>query len=281
MKYGVVDVGGGLRGIYAAGVLDYCMDAGITFDLGVGVSAGAANLASFIAGQRGRNIAFFMEYPFRKEYMSMKNMLRKREYLDLEYIYGTLSNSDGEDPFDVEAFQRNPMDYIAVSADARTGEAVYFPKASLQKDSYQVLMASSAIPFFCQPVMIDGVPHYDGALGDPVPVQKAFDLGCDRVVLLLTKPKYQLRKPDKDQITAARIRRRYPAAAKNLCLRARRYNAAVERAMELEREGKVLIVAPDDTCGVDTLTKNKTALGQLYEKGFRDGAAVAEFLAGR
>ena len=202
MKYGVVDVGGGLRGIYAAGVLDFCMDAGITFDLGVGVSAGAANLASFIAGQRGRNIAFFMEYPFRKEYMSMKNMLRKREYLDLEYIYGTLSNSDGEDPFDVEAFQRNPMDYIAVSADARTGEAVYFPKASLQKDSYQVLMASSAIPFFCQPVMIDGVPHYDGALGDPVPVQKAFDLGCDRVVLLLTKPKYQLRKPDKDQITA-------------------------------------------------------------------------------
>ena len=55
MKTGIVDVGGGLRGIYAVGVLDYCMDQGIAFDLGIGVSAGSANLASYAAGQRGRN----------------------------------------------------------------------------------------------------------------------------------------------------------------------------------------------------------------------------------
>ena len=278
MKYGVVDVGGGLRGIYAAGVLDRCMDAGLTFDLGIGVSAGAANLASFLSGQRGRNIAFFMEYPFREEYMSIRNLLRKREYLDLEYIYGSLSRSDGEDPFDVAAFHRNPMDYIAVAGNAWTGEAMYFPKSAMQPDNYEILKASSAIPGFCKPVFVEGVPYFDGALGDPVPVKKAFELGCDRVVLLLTKPKYLLRKPDKDRLLAARIRSRYPAAARNLSLRARRYNAAVERCMELEREGKVLIVAPDDTCGVDTLTKNKSALGRLYEKGFRDGEAVEAFL---
>ena len=45
MKLGVVDVGGGLRGIYAVGVLDYCMDHQIHFDLGIGVSAESANLA--------------------------------------------------------------------------------------------------------------------------------------------------------------------------------------------------------------------------------------------
>ena len=50
MKTGVVDVGGGLRGIYAAGVLDYCMEHGIRFDLGIRVSAGSANLASYAAG---------------------------------------------------------------------------------------------------------------------------------------------------------------------------------------------------------------------------------------
>ena len=55
MKTGVIDVGGGLRGIYAAGVLDYCMEQGIRFDLGIGISAGSANLASFVACQRGRN----------------------------------------------------------------------------------------------------------------------------------------------------------------------------------------------------------------------------------
>ena len=65
-KIGVVDVGGGFRGIYAAGVLDYCMDNHIQFDVGIGVSAGSANLISYAAGQRGRNLIFYTEYGQRK-----------------------------------------------------------------------------------------------------------------------------------------------------------------------------------------------------------------------
>ena len=65
MKTGVIDVGGGLREIYAAGVLDYCMEHGIRFDVGIGVSAGSANLASYAAGQIGRNYKFYTEYAFR------------------------------------------------------------------------------------------------------------------------------------------------------------------------------------------------------------------------
>ena len=66
MKTAVVDVGGGMRGIYAAGVLDYCLDQGITFDLGIGVSAGSANISSFVAGQRGRNYPLYTDYPHRR-----------------------------------------------------------------------------------------------------------------------------------------------------------------------------------------------------------------------
>ena len=58
-KTGIIDVGGGLRGVYAAGVLDCCMDAGVQFDLGIGVSAGSANIASYLAGQKTRNYQFF------------------------------------------------------------------------------------------------------------------------------------------------------------------------------------------------------------------------------
>lgn len=100
MKTGVVDVGGGLRGIYAAGVFDTCLERDIRFDLCVGVSAGSANITSYMAGQKGRNHQFFAEYPFRKEYMSLRNFLRKRSYVDLDYVYGTLSNADGENPVD-------------------------------------------------------------------------------------------------------------------------------------------------------------------------------------
>lgn len=98
MKTAVVDVGGGMRGIYAAGVLDYCLDQGITFDLGIGVSAGSANISSFVAGQRGRNYPFYTDYPHRKEYMGLHELVRDRAYLNLDYVYGTLSNSGGENP---------------------------------------------------------------------------------------------------------------------------------------------------------------------------------------
>ena len=77
---GIVDVGGGLRDSFGAGVLDLCHDEGITFDYCAGVSAGSANLASFVAGQRGRNYKFYTEYVFRKEYISLGNWIRHRNY---------------------------------------------------------------------------------------------------------------------------------------------------------------------------------------------------------
>ena len=278
MKTGIVDVGGGLRGIYAAGVLDRCMDDGTRFDLGIGVSAGSANLASFIAGQRGRNFLFYTDYSFRKEYMSVRNFLRKRTLIDLEYVYGTLSGPEGEDPFDYDSFHADPTDCLVVATEARTGAARYFEKREIRADNPGVFMASSAIPFICHPYEVDGIPYFDGALGDAVPVEKAFSMGCDKVVLLLTKPKFFLRNSEKDDRLAARIQSAYPAAAEKLRRRARSYNSAVARAMEYEKAGKVLIVAPYDTCGVDTLTRDKDALRRLYEKGYADGAAIRAFL---
>ena len=278
MKIGIVDVGGGLRGIYAAGALDRCMDDGLHFDLGIGVSAGSANIASFIAGQRGRNFVFYTDYSFRKEYMSVRNFLRKKSLIDLEYIYGTLSMPGGENPFDYAAFQENPMDFRAVATEAKTGAVKYFEKSDVRPDDMRIFMASSAIPFVCHPYEVDAVAYFDGALGDAVPVEKALSLGCDRVVLLLTKPKLFLRSSEKDDRIAARIQSTYPAAAERLRRRARLYNSGVARAMEYENDGKVLIVAPDDTCGVDTLTRDKEALCRLYEKGYADAAAIGAFV---
>ena len=75
-KLGIVDVGGGYRGVYASGVLDYCMDHGLCFDLGIGVSAGSANLISYAARQRGRNHQFYTEYGLRKEYAILRDKSR-------------------------------------------------------------------------------------------------------------------------------------------------------------------------------------------------------------
>ncbi len=279
MKIGVVDVGGGLRGIYAVGVLDYCMDQGIRFDIGIGVSAGSANLASYAAGQRGRNYQFYTEYAFRKQYMSLGNLITKKSYVDMDYVYGTLCRSDGENPLDYPALRDNPMEFYVVATDALTGEPKYFDKGDIRQDDYSVMKASSAIPFVCKPYDVQGTAYYDGALGDPVPVEKAFQLGCDRVVLILTKPESVLRNPKRDEKLAAGIRKKYPAAAEKLCKRAQRYNKSVALAQEYARQGKVLIIAPDDTCGVDTLKKDKNSLQRLYDKGYSDGKKITNYLS--
>lgn len=279
MKIGVIDVGGGLRGIYAAGVLDYCIDQNIRFDLGIGVSAGSANLASYAAGQKGRNYQFYAEYSFRKQYMSLGNFITKKSFIDMDYIYGTLSCSGGENPLDYPVMRDNPMEFYIVATDALTGEPKYFDKGDVKQDDYSIMKASSAIPFFCKPYEVQGRSYYDGALSDPVPVEKAFQLGCDRVVIILTKPEHVLRNSKKDEKIAVGIRKRYPAAAEKLRKRAQQYNASVALAQKYAREGKVLIIAPDDTCGIDTLKRDKEALQRLYEKGYADGKKITDYFS--
>ena len=203
----------------------------------------------------------------------------QRSYVDLDYAYGTLSQANGEYPVDYPAIRDNPMEFYVVATEARTGRPKYFTKADIHQDNYDIMKASSSIPVVCKPYEIDGVPYYDGALSDPVPVEKAFALGCDRVVLLLTKPERFLRTPNKDERLAACIRHTYPAAARSLCQRAQRYNESVALARLQARQGKVLVVAPEDTFGVDTLTRDKDALDKLYRAGFADGEKIKAFLS--
>ena len=277
-RIGVIDVGGGWRGIYAAGVLDYCMDHGIQFDAAIGVSAGSANLISYAAGQRGRNYRFFTEYGLRHEYAGIRNFIRKGSYVDLDYVYSTLSNSDGENPLDYPAAAANPMEFWVVATEAETGKPRYFHKGDIAQDNYDVMKASSAIPFVCQPYFIQGTPYYDGALSDPIPLELILARGCQRVVVLLTLPKDTVRTPRNDPKAAARIRRRYPLAAEALEQRTALYNRKMEMVRQLEAQGKALIVAPEDTCGVRTLSRDPEALRRLYAEGYRNGAAIPAFL---
>ena len=83
---GVIDVGGGTRDIFGAGVFDYFLEHGITFDKCYGVSAGCANISSFLAGQQHRNYEFYTEYSMRKQYMSFDNFFKTGSYVDLDYV---------------------------------------------------------------------------------------------------------------------------------------------------------------------------------------------------
>lgn len=275
---GVVDVGGGLRGIYGAGIFDYCLDNGIEFDYCIGVSAGSANIASYLAKQRGRNYVFYTEYAFRSQYMSMKNMIHTGSYINLDYVYSELSNAGRENPLDYETIKNSPAIMKVVAFNAQTGEAIYFDKSDLAQDRYDIFKASCCLPVVCRPYLVNGVPCYDGGLADPVPVKKAFDDGCDKVVVILTRPRDYIRTENRDRRMARFIRHRYPKAAESMLIRYKKYNDGVKLAKKYEREGRALIVAPDDCCGMNTLTKNKDLLNKMYNKGYEDAKAIKAFI---
>ncbi|MCI1832206.1 MAG: patatin family protein [Bifidobacterium sp.] len=274
----LIDVGGGFRAIFGAGVMDRCLDDGVSFDHCYGVSAGSANMVSFIAKQPGRGHRFYTDYAFRKEYASVNNFIRDRNFANLDYVYGTLSNHDGEYPVDFDAFEANPTGFTVVACNALDGSTAYFDKSRVSFDDYDIMKASSAVPVACEPYMIDGIPYYDGGIADPIPVQKAVDDGFDRVVVILTRLKDVLREQKKDIAPARILKRTYPAAAERLLNRYRIYNDEVALAKDYERDGQVLILAPDDLCGLSTLTKSFEGLEMMYRKGYTAAESIGRFL---
>lgn len=279
MMIGVVDVGGGLRGVYGAGVLDHCLDDGVCFDYCIGVSAGSANIASYTAGQKGRNYRFFSDYTFRKEYMSLSNFLHSGSYLGLDYIYSTLTNQGGEDPLDFKTMSAFNGVIKTVATNALTGQPHYFCIDDYSLNDYGVLKASCALPVVCKPVSVGGVAYFDGGIADPVPIEKAFTDGCDKLVLILTKPLAQIpEKNPRNELTARLLKRNYPELSESLCLMQSRYNDSIRKALEYQKQGRVLIIAPDDCCGMKTLTKDRAKIDRLYRKGYENAAKIKDFV---
>ncbi|MGN0038144.1 MAG: patatin family protein [Coriobacteriales bacterium] len=274
---GVVDVGGGLRGAYGAGVFDWCLDNGLAFDCCVGVSAGSANVAAYIGKQRGRNLRFYEAYSQRSEYMGLRALVRSHSFLSVDYVYGTLSNSGGEDPLDYQAMRSSSQQFHAVATDASTGEPVYFTLDDMGQDDYLPLKASSSVPLVCRPHKRDGRAYYDGGISDPIPLQHAFDLGCSKVAVILTRPSNFYRDPRKDAWMARLLSLRWPRAGEALRKRAQLYNRELDFAKEQCAEGRALIIAPDSIGEMGTLTKDIDAIHALYCKGYKDAEQLAGF----
>ena len=265
---GILDVGGGMRGIFGAGVTDCLLDEKVYLPYCIGVSAGSANLISYIAKQRGRNYRFYTRYAMRPEYMSLQNFLKKRSYFDLDYVYGTLSVTGGEDPVDYDAFFNAGQTLITVATRADNGKPQYFTNADFHTDDLSPLKGSCAIPGVCKPYKVGDSLYFDGGVADPVPVEKALADGCDRLLVVLTKPLDFVKKPEHFRAAYTRALRAYPNIVKELKMRADVYNRGVEKARALASEGRAVILAPAGGCHVTAFTKNEKKLERLYCEGY-------------
>lgn len=278
MKTAVIDVGGGFRGAFGTGVLDACLDANVDFDCCIGVSAGSGNLVSYLTKQHKRSYKYYTVHGLTKENTSILNFIKTGNYVDLDYVYGTICSKNGKCPLDYDALSKSRQDFFVVATNAITGKPKYFDKTDMSLDNYDILKASSALPLVCKPYIIDGVPYYDGGISDPIPFKAAFAMGCDKVVIILTRPRNYLRHARKDLIPYLSIKKKYPGSAVALKNRYLTYNTELNDAKQHEAKGKILIVAPAHSFGLSTFTKNPESLKQLYKEGYNCINKITTFL---
>ena len=268
MKTGLVLEGGALRAIFSSGVCDALLDGNVMTDYVIGVSAGIAYGVSYVSRQPRRNLEVVTRYAPDKRYMGMNNLVDKsnRSYFGLKFAYDTIPNELIH--FDYDTFAAYPGEVEAVVTNLNTGKADYLPVPRQDHESL-LLQASCAMPLLFPIYRIDGQPYLDGGAADSIPWQRALDQGCERVIVVLTRPREYRRKPDQMIRLIRKQYQEYPKFVQAMETRAQRYNENREQLFEMEREGKVLVIAPQSTLGVGRIERDTEKLRLLWAEGYQ------------
>lgn len=264
MKIGLVLEGGGMRGLYTAGVLDTFMAEHWTPDYVVGVSAGACHAASFVSGQRGRAYRTNMDYLGDKRYLSFRNYFTTGSLFGMKFIFETVP--DHLDPYDYDAMLASPMEYEIGVTDVDTGKPVFFSKESLYHDC-TLLAASSSIPVFSPIVEYQGHRYLDGGTSAPIPVERALEMGCDHLVVVLTRDRSYVKSPEGFGTVYHRVFHKYPQMAHALDTRHEVYARERELLFQLEQEGRATVIAPEAPITLSRFEKDREKLDALYRQG--------------
>ena len=244
MKTGIVFEGGAFRTIFSCGVMDAFLEKNIMPDYIIGVSAGAAYGVSYASRQPGRNLKIILDYCDDKRYMGINNLLNPKNkcYYGLDFAYDTIPNKLV--PFDYDEFDNYHGEFYAVVTNVLTGESEYMKYTTADRNNL-ILKATCALPILFPNIYINDTPYLDGGLSDSIPYEKAFEDGCDRVVVVLTREPGYKKSTTSSTKAMARAYHRYPNIAIDLVKRAGRYNHSLKKLRRLEKEGKVIVIRPD------------------------------------
>lgn len=272
-KTGLVLEGGGLRGVFTCGVLDYFLDHDIHFPYVIGVSAGACNGLSFMSRQRGRakksNIDMLEKY----RYIGLRPLLRKRMVIDMDLLFEDFP--ERLLPYDYDSYWKNPAYFEMVTTNCLTGKACYLREEHDGRKLTKIARASSSLPYVSPVVFINHQPMLDGGIVDSIPVKRAMEMGYARNVVVLTRNK-GYRKPNKQGKLPRFVYNRFPKLREALANRSVVYNEQLEYVERLEAEGKVLVIRPERPVEVDRMEQNVDKLLAFYEEGYECARRVFE-----
>ena len=274
-KSALVLEGGGMRGAYTAGVLDYLMEKGVSFDSIYGVSAGALIGANFKAGQVGRGLRTFAAYLHDERYAGPQHLLKTGDWFNIDFSYNKIPNE--LDPADYDTFNASPVNFYSVVSNVETGKAEYIRITDL-KQQMDLVRASATLPLLSNIVEIDGKKHLDGGSCDSIPLKKSMADGHSKNLVVLTQHRGFTKKPSANRYACRLMYKKYPNYVKAMDNRHNMYNRQLKLVYEMEKQGKAFVIQPAAKVEVSRLEKNPARLVELYHQGKMDAASCYERL---
>jgi len=265
---GLVLEGGGMRGVYTAGVLDYFLEKELFFPYVIGVSAGACQGSSYVSRQHGRNRQVTIDYVKHPEYISYRNLFLKKELFGMDFIFDRLPNELV--PFDFTTFNSSTDKFLIGTTDCMTGEPVYFEKNDYPEDVLKLIRASSTLPFMAPAIEFQGRTLMDGGIADPIPIRRAIQDQVKKNVIVLTKPKGYRKKKSSFSWLPKYAYKEYTGLTTALATRYRLYNETLDYIEELEAKEEVLVIRPSRSMKVGRAERNPAKLTELYNLGYED-----------
>lgn len=267
---GLIVEGGASRTYYAVGVMDAMMEAGIPVDYLGGASAGISNAMNYASGQVGRGIKIGMTYVPKKEYSGFRHMLnpRNRSLYNIDYVFRKIP--DELVPYDYDKFSEYKGYAEAAVTNMETGTAEYI-KIQNPRNGWNVLVASCSLPIMFPAVVINGTKYMDGGIADSVPFKRAMDVGCDKIIVILSRERSYVKKSGKGEEFSSRIFRKYPQFSRALRDRSLMYNSQRKELFELEKTGKAFVIAPNDTKSWKRTENNGDKIKEMYDEGYTAG----------
>lgn len=264
-KSALVLEGGGMRGVFTCGVLDYLMDHKISFPYTVGVSAGACNGLSYMSHQRGRGRYSNIDLLAKYKYIGIRPLLKRRGLIDQQLLFHRFP--DRILPYNYKAYAENPNRFEMVTTDCVSGKACYWEEKLDEKRIIDIVKASSSLPYACPIIYVDGKPMLDGGIVDSIPLMRAYGQGFEDCVVVLTRNR-GYRKSDKEVMVPRFIYKEYPRLRVALRNRNKIYNEQLEMVERLEDEGKIKVIRPMKPIVVDRMETSVRKLTDLYEEGY-------------
>ena len=264
-KSALVLEGGGMRGVFTCGVLDYLMDHKISFPYTVGVSAGACNGLSYMSHQRGRGRYSNIDLLAKYKYIGLRPLLKRRGLIDQQLLFHRFP--DRILPYNYKAYAENPNRFEMVTTDCVSGKACYWEEKLDEKRIIDIVKASSSLPYACPIIYVDGKPMLDGGIVDSIPLMRAYGQGFEDCVVVLTRNR-GYRKSDKEVMVPRFIYKEYPRLRVALRNRNKIYNEQLEMVERLEDDGKIKVIRPMKPIVVDRMETSVRKLTDLYEEGY-------------